>query len=987
MPIIINDNNSATQVTNKGAKKKNSKAFSPAFFNGSVLTGRGGNSRGLLNDSKDPKHFINGYPAVVNPNLEMGKNYNGNTTIYNIPFYMIKPTSWDTYIKKFERPATSEMLKIATKGSKEIYMAMPIHAVQVEEIKTQQYVNYMATGSATITRNLSACFHLFLFSIEDASITEHEQVSRIQDIVKSGNLFQQDIVHNMFSALRNVASVLTAAGYTVDKVAMNDYVQNYSLYVEICKAAERWITQTDYFMADVFAKNAQAYCAGRNNYNNPWTGKWSLSEALTRLEKYNVPLNLFQTMYQKLKLYTTPDILTDICKSHLNLMLSDTLQHMDKNRASLKFCPNTNTSKLVTCPTDSPNQTAYPYSNEQRNAVASTSPLTLVQSGAGTGKSTIILGRIEHMIANGIDPKSILVLSFTNNAANHILDKNPDVNSMTIDKMMRLIYAENYPSHQLSSLSTIINSLEIYFNPNITPMTPAQEQFISEFKHVLQRLRDDMEYTKAMNFIEKHIDETIDALNGIEQTSLELQGIICYLKMDTLKEPAATQADHLIIDEVQDNSISQFVYSIKYTDKHQCSMYIVGDCSQTLYEFRASNPKALNVLESSGVFETYKLQTNYRSNQEILDFANIGLSNIEANQYAKIQLHANSLTPVTLASFKEAVSFSYQRMQNKSATSWDALFAHSIGVASRDYVTDKLNKGEQVTFLARKRSDIYAIEKYLLKQYPTVPVIDKTTGQPVLDANGNPKMQCVSIASLIPQRQYDNTIFSKFIARYWGNITYAPPMDILTSVARELYTQVPNIAYRKDVQKVQKSAQDTMNAFRQKYASRVTALESDVQASIITQSQMLDEIKKFMISFEIERNGINQAVMSSRNNEAKANENIANANFILSTIHSAKGLEFDNVVVYYDGGSETSMDEATKRMYYVALTRARKTEFVFAYDTLAKPKIGSDYDKIIKELEALQNAAPADSDFDDDEDDSDDSVPANSVTKSDESIA
>ena len=138
----------------------------------------------------------------------------------------------------------------------------------------------------------------------------------------------------------------------------------------------------------------------------------------------------------------------------------------------------------------------------------------------------------------------------------------------------------------------------------------------------------------------------------------------------------------------------------------------------------------------------------------------------------------------------------------------------------------------------------------------------------------------------------------------------------------------------------------------------------------ITVDELKDEIKKYMISFEIERNGIAQAVMSSRNNENKSAEKIAGANFILSTIHSAKGLEFDNVVIYYDSESESKIDEATKRMYYVALTRAKKTEFVFAYDTMAKPKIGNDYDRIIKDLTTI--AASGNASADDDSDNNDD---------------
>ena len=668
MPIVLNDDNKVSVLDVKGTKKSLvNKAYSPKFFNSSVLTGKGGQSRGLLNERRDPKMYKNGYHMAVDPNLVMGNYYNKNVKIYNIPCFMISPSLWNI-IEKFDRPDTATMTKIATKGNETIYLTMPIHAIQVEE---ETIPGPPGSSVTTTHRDLSACMHMFLFSIKDPNVTEHAAVNVINNIKNNGNTFYQDIVYNIFTSLRHVEAILTKEGYLVDRDAMNDFVQDYSLYTELCKAAERWMTQADYFIADVLVKNMNAHTNGQLSYE--WTdSRFSVMDALNRLEKYSVPLDQYQSMYKKMKGYVSDDILSAICKANLNLRLSNTLQHMNANRNLLQNCPCNNHI-----------QSKIPYSQEQRAAIESTSPLTLVQSGAGTGKSTVILGRIDHMIANGIDPNDITVLSFTNAAANHITDLKPSVHSMTIASMLHTIYSNNYPTHQLSSLSTIINSLDIYFNPNITPMTRQQEEFINGFNYVLKRLRDNNEYTKANNFVEEHIDEVIATLNTIQQTSLELESIICYQKMDTLVEPPETQTKHLIIDEVQDNSIAEFIYSIKYTDEHQCSMYIVGDCSQTLYEFRSSNPKALNVLENSGVFETHKLQTNYRSNQEILDFANVLLGNIEANQYANIQLRANSLKPVTLQSFQDAVNLTYVRMNNKSSNTSNDVLSHSIAVDTR----------------------------------------------------------------------------------------------------------------------------------------------------------------------------------------------------------------------------------------------------------------------------------------------------------------
>jgi DNA helicase-2/ATP-dependent DNA helicase PcrA len=86
---------------------------------------------------------------------------------------------------------------------------------------------------------------------------------------------------------------------------------------------------------------------------------------------------------------------------------------------------------------------------------------------------------------------------------------------------------------------------------------------------------------------------------------------------------------------------------------------------------------------------------------------------------------------------------------------------------------------------------------------------------------------------------------------------------------------------------------------------------------------------------------------------------VKSANLILSTIHSAKGLEFENTVVIYK--AENSMDEEKKRMYYVALTRAMKSEYVLAYDTVANAKIEADYRTIVDTLtkRAAKNASSA----------------------------
>ena len=924
MPTIINDNGTISAVDASGKATTNKQismsAYSPKVFHKQVLTGKGGTSQGLLREQRDPKFYKNGYKVAISTNPAFETTCNGPTKIYSIPFAIIPSDIWQE-IETFDMPDISEVTLIATKGAEKVYLWMPIYAALVQE---EQIPGPAGSGTTTTSRDLSASMHLFLFYQKDGTSNSFTQ-QKYHDACYNtyGNAFYQDLLGNIF-ALRGYADSLKNHGYTIDTDAMQEFVQNYSLYREICKAAERWMTKADYYIVDVLAKNLNAKY-GNNPNDNMWRPSryraygCTMSDVLSRLENINIPLDVYQNMYSEMKNILSQDILNIICKANLNLRLSNTLNSMNSKRATLKSCPNTN---HIANP-------SIPYSSEQRDAIESDSSLTLVQSGAGTGKSTVILGRIDHMMANGIKPEDITVLSFTNAAANHINDLKPNIHSMTIASMMHTIYSTNFPTHQLSSLSTIINSLDIFFNPSIRPMTSQKKSFIDEFRFVLERLRDKNEYTKANNFVEEHVDEVIDTLNTIEQTSLEMEAIICYLKMDTLIEPPETKTEHLIIDEVQDNSIAEFIYCIQYTEKHNNSLYIVGDCSQTLFEFRASNPRALNVLEGSNVFKTFKLQTNYRSNQEILDFANVGLSDIEANRYANIRLYANNLSPVTLQTFQEKVQLYYEQMRNRSTQATQAAIAHGITVATHEYIKDKLNKNEQVAILAPRRYTLHEIEEVLRKLHPGKKIV-----------------------SLIPARQHDAALFSKFIARYWNKITYTPPNSILKTIRDTMMSNLQYMSYgsQANQQKTQQIAINMFDSFERENGNAVAYLQRQVGMSVMTQKQMLDEIKKMMISFEIKRNAIAQALISSKNNEAKMAQDVANADFILSTIHSAKGLEFDNVIVYHDAEGSNKIEEDVKRMYYVAFTRAKKSEFIYSYGSLVTPKVKSDYDLIIKDL-------------------------------------
>lgn len=909
MPILLDT--MEVKTLDDSAQKKS--AFSPKFFDSTAMTGVGKKS-GILCEARNPKYIQPG-TKTTNTNINTTKKTytNGNTTVTTLPVNVMLSQCWGLMYE--HKADTDVMTKIGErvngngKVTEELFLDMIPHSVVLESTASS---DPNVPGS---TKKLTVCYQVFLYRKEVSAPAETkficDAVTPNTKRLVGNDRYDYDFTCNPMETIKHMADAYTRRGGKVDATAIDDFMLNYSLYESMCLMSGLWQTKIHEFIEEL-ATNIETHFPNDNTIKNKF------SDQLHQLSDYNVPLDLYKEIYNSVSSHFNVDDATILCKQNLNLLLSDTLNSIDQNKASFTRLPGAG------------NMNISRYSPEQQAALTTTEPLVLVQAGAGTGKSTVILGRIDYMISAGVKPEDITVLSFTNAAADNITARNPNVHSMTIANMIHQIYSLNYPDHELSTIDTILNALEIYF-----PMGNAMYDIATKFKRRLYAIKsnDNESFTNMNNFAEQHYDEIITMFNTIGQTCLEMEIILCYQRIQTLQEPASVQSKFLIIDEVQDNSIFEFIYTMRYIDKHKESLFIVGDCSQTLYEFRASNPKALNVLEGSGVFATYKLQVNYRSNQEILDFANVALADIEANQYAHIQLQANSRTPVTEASFTDKVHFYYHQLPK--ITEFKDALPTMFALDLKKYIDDCLARNEQVAFLAYSRQNCNQIQNILEDMYP-----QQTT------------------VSLIPAKMYNDTIFSQFINLYWNQIQLAPTQNIISVIVQEIYAKAQWFV-RGDIQKKMPSIQKMCGNWMQEIDPYYKSWNAQYLAGTLTQDELITNIRDHMMSYEIRTNAIKQSLLSSRNKENKLNAETANANFLISTIHSAKGLEFSNVVVLYR--NENILSEDKKRMYYVAFTRAMSSEFILAYDTAKNPAIQGNYEMLVKALHEkdAQRAAAA----------------------------
>ncbi|MBD5584450.1 MAG: ATP-dependent helicase [Clostridia bacterium] len=906
MPIDITD---LQQVAASTA------AYSPKFFS-PKFTGQG-KGQGLLNKNINPG-AIKTAPSMTNNHVYTRKRQikNGDTMVYEFPFNVVTADLWPSMAKYEPDDATMALRanvgnRTNGKDTRNYFVDVRVHSMLMDERPNSNNIGYY--------RKVSTCYQVFLYSEIDPNdrtfrLKKTNYGNDVNAVLRSGNVWNEYtyvFATDLRKTLEDIRSDLALVGYA-DAVMFQDYLDSFSVYEGLCRESEVWQSNCDEIIEKLMSNIDHTQDTRVLN---------DLAVMLAQLEQYPIPLELYQKVYASTTNHFNKKTANTLCKQNLNLLLNDTLAALNNKKAQLSTIPNPAT----------PIQSNLPLSAAQTNAVSTDSPLTLIQAGAGSGKSSVILERINWMIQAGVKPEDITVISFTNAAADNITEKQPFVHSMTSCAMINTIYMENFPTHKLNTMESLASTLRALYPSNSS--NPLQNVAMMLARHIddMTNHRSDRTgsnpQTRLNNFIENRLDEVLKILDEIGQTTLELQIIICYQMINRLKEPASTLTKYLIIDEVQDNSVFEFIYFLRYAAKHSSSLFMVGDCSQTLYEFRASNPKALNALEGSGIFTTYQLDINYRSNQEILDFANVGLSLIEANQYAHIQLKANALARVTSQSFKEKVKIRGYKCSTRG-NEFNQELPNIMMNDLKDYIDDKVARGEQVAFLAYPRVQVSTIERTLRSMYP---------GK--------------AIVNLVGEQSHSMTIFTRFISEYWDQIKFAPTQDLDTVIANVMTSKF-NYLLRRDTDQARQTAFNYISQWRRENCNRIKSWANQYLNGVITLNALLDNTKQNMIDFEVHSNAVAQMLKSKQNNEKKNEQDLKAASFVVSTIHSAKGREFPHaVIIYKDSGN---MSEPDKRAYYVALTRAMQTEFVVAYSSHPDMDIVGQYVMLTDALEAAE---------------------------------
>lgn len=644
----------------------------------------------------------------------------------------------------------------------------------------------------------------------------------------------------------------------------------------------------------------------------------SLEESWVTVDDYN---RIYTKLQELQNVFNWNDLqLRNLAATQLRLMLAENLHLLDVARKTdALYAFKANDKQVYNDFMNNPH-----YSMQQKAVITTTHPLATVSAGAGSGKSYTLIGRLEYLKAQGEDLSRAMVLSFTNAAAQNITNRYPNVKSLTLGDLFNQIYSLTFPNQILSHPTTFKNALScvnpnayVFNNYKVERMETAKTLFIKAMEQLTPSGFTKPDVANALanlsNFILEYYDEAMALMNAIHQTTLELQAIVIYNMI--LNDPKSLQIpseyrdiDFIITDESQDISTFEYILLLSLVTVQKTNFMIIGDGSQTLYEFRNSNPRFLTAIESSGVFESFRLTTNYRSKQAILNYANQFLQVIDANKVAKIQLQSNNLKPITEYDLDKAITVKYichtdKKIERKQNESLGRFIEENK--AFENWFIERVQKGEQIAFMSHTRKELDTLEESLIE---------------VLRRNG---LSDKTLERIVTTREKPKTQLSDII-----NKSYEALIDF--DVTQHYELQVKEFFFEAIINRFKNKDQAFVPSYVIRILDRVLNLPGiyNSKLEVLSGNSSKSNLNAFVIQALIDEEIRLNAMSNFLNKEKNATKDYTQYPLILTTIHSAKGLEFDHTVVIYNSLRKGSKKQEALRLYGVALTRAKESEFI-----------------------------------------------------------
>ena len=273
----------------------------------------------------------------------------------------------------------------------------------------------------------------------------------------------------------------------------------------------------------------------------------------------------------------------------------------------------------------------------QKEAVLDESPACLVNANVGSGKTTVLTAKVRYLCEQkGVDPRELMVLTFTNKAANEIRERLEDLLGTEEN-----LWFGTFHSVALRMLQTILPVEELGYTKEFQVCIPEEEmqmaqQLIAEQNLQIKyknRLKKRLEQSRQKNGRKpKDYGDDFDQLCTLleeekkKQNKMTYEELILHTGLLLRSHPEISRPQWLIIDEVQDCDQCQLdlLDSLLGKDSH---LFAVGDPNQVIYSWRGSAFQIFFQLKNRYQARQLTLPINYRSSGTILSVARRFLQN------------------------------------------------------------------------------------------------------------------------------------------------------------------------------------------------------------------------------------------------------------------------------------------------------------------------------------------------------------------------
>lgn len=605
---------------------------------------------------------------------------------------------------------------------------------------------------------------------------------------------------------------------------------------------------------------------------------------------------------------------------------------------------------------------------EQYRVVTEEGGPLLVLAGAGSGKTRTLTYRVARLLESGIQQENILLATFTNKAARSMLNRvesliNSDTRNImggTFHHVAHLVlrkhahylgYKTNFSIVDSEDSRQIISTCmgELKIDPKLSkfPKSNILAEIISLTVNT-QNTLDDVLESRYPFFL--HLINEINQIACLyEQKKKELAVMdfddllnncrtLLKENPDILKSLSG-RFEHILVDEYQDTNIIQADIVDLLASCHR-NLMVVGDDSQSIYSFRGANfNNIINFPHRYPDCKIFKLETNYRSTPEILNLANLSITNNEKQFPKELKAVRDSgMRPVMVAArnvVKQA-DFVAQRVTELIRS---GVPLKEIAVLYRAHYHSMEMQMEFV------RRDIPFDMRSGIRFFEQAHIKDVTSYMRILV---NPRDELAWRRLLIMYPKVGKVTFNKI----WQYLKKEE--NPLKAVLKDEFIKTMSKSAKPGLEECRKTImlllelpekeripEKVIDVLLNRGGYRVYLQDNYSDAS--SREEDLIQLGNFSAQFIQMEDFLNElALLTNMAKEENVSEEDDEDKIALSTIHQAKGLEWayvfliwcaDGMIPLQRALKEQYGEEEERRLFYVAVTRA-KDQLYLCYPAL-----------------------------------------------------